>query len=74
MKHGMGMMVQMIVFCLGGVVLAIAAVAFGFGAIAPFLLFGGCFLMMVMMMRGMGGMGGHGGHDDQHHDSPDKRS
>jgi hypothetical protein len=34
----MGMMVQMIVFCLGGVVLAIAAVGIGFGAIAPFLL------------------------------------
>jgi hypothetical protein len=68
----MGMMVQMIVFCLGGVVLAIAAVAFGFGAIAPFLLFGGCFLMMVMMTRGMGGMGRGHEHDDQHHDTPTK--
>ena len=68
MKHGTGMMVQMLVFCLGGVALAIAAVAFGFGGVAPFLLFGGCLLMMVMMMRGMGGHG----HDDQHHDSPDK--
>ncbi len=74
MRHGMGMMVQMIVFCLGGVVLAIVAIAFGFGAVAPFLLFGGCFLMMVMMMRGMGGTGsGRGrGHDDQHRDTPTK--
>ena len=74
MRHGMGMMVQMIVFCLGGVVLAIAAVAFGFGfgAVAPFLLFGGCFLMMVMMMRGMGGMGSGRGHDEQHHDPPEQ--
>ncbi len=66
MRHGMGMMVQMMVFCLGGVVLAIAAVAFGFGAIAPLLLFGGCFLMM----SGMGGMGSGSGHDDHHHETP----
>ena len=74
MKNGMGMMVQMLVFCLGGLVLAGFDVAFGFGAIAPFLLFGGCLLMMVMMMRMMGGMGGRRGPDDQHHDSPDKPS
>jgi hypothetical protein len=66
--------VQMLVFCLGGAVLAIAAVAFGFGAIAPFLLFGGCALMIIMMMRGMGGMGGGHSHDDQQHDTPDKPS
>ena len=72
MKH-MGMLAQMLVFCLGGLVLAGLAVAFGFGTVAPFLLFGGCALMMVMMMRGMRGMGG-GGHDDHHHDSGDKPS
>ena len=64
----MGMLAQMLVFCLGGLVLAGVAVAFGFGTVAPFLLFGGCALMMVMMMRGMHG----GGHDDHHHDSGDK--
>ena len=70
-----GMMVQMLVFCLGGIVLAVAAVAFGFGTIAPFLLFGGCLLMMmIMMMRGMGGMGGRRGQDDEHHDPADKPS
>lgn len=72
MRHGMGMMVAMIVFCLGGLALAVAAVAFGFGPVAPFLLFGGCFLMMVMMMRAMGGMGSGQGQDDQHHDTPNK--
>lgn len=65
------MIVQMLVFCLGGVVLAGGAVAFGFGAVAPFLLFGGCALMMVMMMRGMGGMGGRNDKGDGH-DSGDK--
>lgn len=65
---GFGMLAQMLVFCLGGLVLAGLAVAFGFRAVAPFLLFGGCALMMVVMMRGMGG----GGHDD--HDSGDKPS
>ncbi len=63
------MIVQMLVFCAGGVVLALLAVAFGFGTVAPFLLFGGCGLMMVMMMRGMGGSG-RGGSDG--HDSGDK--
>ena len=68
MNHRMGIL-QMLAFCLGGVVLAVLAVAFGFGAIAPFLLFGGCVLMMVFMMRGMGG----GGHDAHGHDSHDRR-
>ena len=54
----MGMLVQMLVFCVGGLVLAGLAVAFGLGAVAPFLLFGGCALMMVVMMRGMGNGGG----------------
>jgi hypothetical protein len=58
MNHRMGML-QMLAFCLGGVALAVLAAAVGFGAIAPFLLFGGCALMMVFMMRGMSG----GGHD-----------
>ncbi len=70
MKHGVGMMVQMLVFCLGGLVLAGVAIAFGFGAISPFLLFGGCALMMVMMMRGMRGDGSV----DSRHDSADKPS
>ncbi len=69
MKNGMGMIAKMLVFCLGGLVLAGLAVAFGLGPVAPFLLFGGCALMMVMMMRGMGG-GGRGGGDG--HDSGDK--
>jgi hypothetical protein len=60
-----GMLAQMLLFCLGGLVLAGLAIAFGFGAIAPVFLVGGCALMMVMMMRGMGG----GGHDDHHHDA-----
>lgn len=70
MNHRMGML-QMILFCMGGVVLALLALGLGFGAVAPFLLFGGCALMMLMMMRGMHG----GGHDDGHghgHDSGDK--
>ena len=68
MNHRMGML-QMILFCMGGILLALLALAFGFGAVAPFLLFGGCALMMVTMMRGR-----HGGdHDDRHdHDSGDK--
>jgi hypothetical protein len=70
MKGGMGMMGKMLVFCLGGLVLAGLAAAFGFGAVAPFLLFGGCALMMVVMMRGMGGAG----HDDHDHDAGDKPS
>jgi hypothetical protein len=64
-----GMLAQMLVFCLGGLVLAGLAVAFGFRTVAPFLLFGGCALMMVVMMRGMGG----GGHDD-HRGSGDDAS
>ena len=67
---GFGMLAQMLVFCLGGLVLAGVAVAFGFRTVAPFLLFGGCALMMVVMMRGMGG-GENDGHGD---DSGDKRS
>ena len=70
MKHGVGMMVQMMVFCLGGLVLAGLAIAFGFGAVAPFLLFGGCAIMMVMMMRGMRG----GSNDDHRRDAADKPS
>ena len=66
----MGMLAQMLVFCLGGLVLAGVAIAFGFGTVAPFLLFGGCALMMVMMVRGMHG----GGHGDHHRDSGDKPS
>ena len=66
----MGMLAQMLVFCLGGLVLAGVAIGFGFGTVAPFLLFGGCALMMVMMMRGMHS----GGHDDHGHDSSDKPS
>ena len=66
---GFGMLAKMLVFCLGGLVLAGVAVAFGFRTVAPFLLFGGCALMMVMMMRGMSGSG----HDD-HRDSGDKPS
>ena len=62
---GFGMLAQMLLFCLGGLVLAGFAVAFGFGAVAPFLLFGGCALMMVVMMRGMAG----GGRDDHDHGS-----
>ena len=58
----MGMLAQMLVFCLGGLVLAGLAVVFGFGAVAPVFVVGGCALMMVMMMRGMG-RGGHDGHD-----------
>lgn len=73
----MKMMMQMLVFCVGGLALAGLAIAFGFGAVAPFLFFGGCALMMVMMVRGMGG-GGHGdgghGHGDGGHDSVDKPS
>jgi hypothetical protein len=65
-----GMLAQMLLFCLGGLVLAGVAIAFGFATVAPFLLFGGCALMMVMMMRGMHG----GGHDDHHRDSGDKPS
>jgi hypothetical protein len=60
-------MLQMVAFCLGGVVLAGLAAAFGFGAIAPFLLFGGCALMMVFMMRGMSG-GDHDRHGPSSHD------
>ena len=68
MNHRMGML-PMLVFCMGGVVLAVIAVAVGFGAIAPFLLFGGCVLMMFVMMRGM--RGGHDdGHRDDSHDKP----
>ena len=68
MNHRMGML-QMILFCTGGILLALLALAFGFGTVAPFLLFGGCALMMVTMMRGRHG----GGHDDRHHhDSGDK--
>lgn len=65
----MGMLAQMLVFCLGGLVLAGLAIAFGFASIAPVLLLGGCALMMVMMMRGMGGS-----HDDHNHDPGDKSS
>ena len=66
MRHTMGLL-QMLVFCLGGLVLAGVAISFGFTAIAPFLLFGGCVLMMVVMMRMMSG----GGHDDHNrHDGP----
>lgn len=67
MRRSMGML-KMLLFCAGGVVLAVVAVALGFSAAAPFLLFGGCALMMVMMMRGMGD-GGHGGVG---HDTDDK--
>ena len=66
----MGMFAQMLVFCLGGLALAGVAAAFGFGTVAPFLLFGGCALMMVVMMRGMG----RDGHDGHGHDSGDKPS
>ena len=66
----MKMILQMLVFCIGGLVLAGAALAFGFGSVAPLLFIGGCALMMLMMMRGMGG-GGHGDHDHDH-DSGDK--
>ncbi len=65
----MGMLAQMLVFCLGGLVLAGLAVAFGFDTIAPILLFGGCALMMVMMMRGMHG-GSQDGHGDDSRDKP----
>lgn len=64
----MKMIVQMLAFCIGGLVLGGVALAFGYGAVAPLLFIGGCALMMLMMMRGMGG-GGHGDHD---HDSGDK--
>lgn len=67
---GFGMLAQMILFCLGGLVLAGFAIAFGFRTVAPFLLFGGCALMMVVMMRGMSG----GGHDDHDHGPDDKLS
>ena len=66
----MGMFAQMLVFCLGGLALAGVAVAFGFGTVAPFLLFGGCALMMVAMMRGMG----RGRNDDHGRDAGDKPS
>jgi hypothetical protein len=70
MMNGLGMIAKMLVFCLGGLVLAGLAVAFGFGTVAPFLLFGGCALMMVVMVRGMGG----GGRDDHGRDAGDKPS
>lgn len=60
-----GMLAKMLVFCVGGLALAGLAIAFGFEAIAPVFLVGGCVLMMVMMMRGMGG---------SDHDDADKRS
>ena len=62
MNHRMGPL-HMVVCCVAALALALLAVTFGFGALAPILLVG-CALMMVMMMRGMGA-----GHDDPGHDS-----